>query len=70
MSSTADTAVAKNRRLMSISAASTALGMSWARVKRAVVAGQLPAVKIGDRYMIPEEQLDMILGGTKTVSTN
>jgi hypothetical protein len=47
-----------NPELLTTGAAGRALGLTAARIRQKVLAGELPAVRVGDRFVVPTEAVE------------
>ena len=52
-----------DRPLLSGTVVARMLGMDIPRVYRAMVSGEIPSIKIGDRYLVSRVVLDRIIAG-------
>lgn len=57
-----DFVIAKRKQLLTTGAAGRALGVTSARVRQLVVAGELPAEIIGERFAIPADAVETAQG--------
>ena len=45
-----------NKPMISIQAAAKLVGLSWLTIQKAVLAGEIPSVKLGGTYFIPADK--------------
>lgn len=58
------------RKTLSVSDAAAVLGVSRASAYRAVHRGQLEAIRIGRRLLVPRHALDRLLTGAKNTRSD